>query len=377
MISRAFLSAGAVLYKHVVKPVLFMVDPEIVHERMTRMGEILGGSNYLKKSLALFYLDKYPALEQDIKGIHFANPIGLSAGFDYEARLTQITPSLGFGFHTVGTITRNAYGGNARPILGRLPRSRSLMVNKGFKNKGVHCVMRHLYHQDFAIPVGISIGRTNTASLKTHEECVQDILASFEASEKSHVRHSYYELNISCPNLVGNVSFYDPDELDKLLTALDGTALSRPLFIKMPIECDDEKVLSLLEVISKHAVHGVIFGNLQKNRNDESLDKQEVAKFATGNFSGKPTEKRSNELISLVYRKYGERFTIIGCGGVFSAEDAYKKILLGASLVQLITGMIYNGPQLIAQINQGLVKLLKQDGYGHISEAVGAAHRNV
>ena len=139
----------------------------------------------------------------------------------------------------------------------------------------------------------------------------------------------------------------------------------------MPIDKTDTEVLEMLEIILKYPVTGVIFGNLQKNRKGSSLNETEVARFPKGNFSGKPTEKRSNELISLTYKTYGKKLLIIGCGGVFSAEDAYKKIKLGASLVQLITGMIFEGPQLISDINLGLVKLLKADGYKNISEAIG------
>ena len=137
----------------------------------------------------------------------------------------------------------------------------------------------------------------------------------------------------------------------------------------MPIEKSDEDVFKMLKVIVEFKfIKGVIFGNLQKDRKDPSLDQEEVRKFPVGNFSGKPCEKRSNELIKLCYKKYGKRLIIIGCGGVFSAEDAYQKIKLGASLVQLITGMVFQGPQLIPQINFGLAELLKKDGFKHISQ---------
>lgn len=139
----------------------------------------------------------------------------------------------------------------------------------------------------------------------------------------------------------------------------------------MPIEKNDEETLSMLKVISLFPVNGVIFGNLQKNRKDPSLDKKEVEKYKIGNFSGKPTEKRSNELISLTYKKYGKNLIIIGCGGVFNGKDAYKKIRLGASLVQFITGLIFEGPLLAAQINLELSNLLKKDGFSHITQAIG------
>ncbi|MEK7571649.1 MAG: hypothetical protein AAB553_05235, partial [Patescibacteria group bacterium] len=240
------------------------------------------------------------------------------------------------------------------------------------KNAGVKAIIEKLAPKHFAIPTGISIGRTNTASIKTQKQAVEDILHCFILLERSKVSHAYYELNISCPNLSGDVSFYPPKNLKDLLQEVETLHLTRPLFIKMPIEKDDKKTKTMLEVIAKCSPRGVIFGNLQKDRTNPKLDKSEVAKYPVGNFSGKPTYERSNELISLAYKGYKDRFIIIGCGGIFSAEDAYEKIKRGASLVQLITGMIFKGPQLITQINRGLVELLQKDGFSHISEAVGS-----
>lgn len=195
-------------------------------------------------------------------------------------------------------------------------------------------------------------------------------MKSFQLFEKAQMKHSYYELNISCPNLKGTITFYPPKNLDELLNAIDMLHLTKPLFIKMPIEKSNKEILKMLRVIAKHTVAGIIIGNLQKERKNPALHSDEVAKFPIGNFSGKPCFDRSNELISLAYRNYGRRFIIIGCGGVFNAEDAYEKIKRGASLVQLITGMIYEGPQLVSDINMNLPALLKKDGYTSISEAV-------
>jgi len=139
----------------------------------------------------------------------------------------------------------------------------------------------------------------------------------------------------------------------------------------MPIEKNDTEVLEMLEVIAKRCPKGVIFGNLQKDRNDPALVKEEVKKFKVGSFSGKPTYKRSNELIKLAYKHYRDRFIIIGCGGVFSGRDAWEKITLGASLVQLITGLVYEGPQLVNQINFELLDIMERKGFKNISEAVG------
>ena len=362
-------------YTSILRPLIFQFNSELVHERFTQLGESIGNvplANNILRNLMRF---EDNSLTQTIANITFGNPVGLAAGFDYEAKLTQVLPTIGFGFGTIGTITNRAYKGNPPPLLGRLPKSKSLLVNKGFKNSGVKVIIQKLKRYHFDIPIGISIGRTNTTKFKTLKQAIDDIKQAYKVVEKSKLPFSYYELNISCPNLYGKIDFYPPKNLDKLLTEIDKLILSRPVFIKMPINNPNENIKDMLNIINKHNITGVIFGNLQKDRSDPSLDPTEVAKYERGYFSGKPTEKRSNELISLTYKLSGKKLVIIGCGGVFSAEDAYKKIRLGATLVQLITGLIYQGPQLPTQVNYGLIKLLKKDGFKHISEAIGIDSR--
>lgn len=364
-------SVTSIGYRYLLKPILFQFDPEGVHTGMVNLGEMLGRCFCSRSLMRALFSYQNDVLNQTLHGINFSNPIGLAAGFDYNAKLTQILPVVGFGFGSVGTITFSSYQGNTKPILGRLPKSRSLMVNKGFKNEGAETVITKLAKLRFNYPVGISIGRTNTLSLKTQKDSIKDIVKTFILFEESKVNHAYYELNISCPNLFGNISFYPPKNLKELLKEIAGLKLKKPIFIKMPIEESDKEILAMLDVITKFPIQAVIIGNLQKNKEDPALDPAEVAKFTQGYFSGKPTWTRSNELIKIAYKNFGKKLTIIGCGGVFSAEDAYTKIKLGATLIQLITGMIYQGPSLIGQMNYGLVKLLKQDGFKHVSEAVG------
>lgn len=362
------------VYRHFIKHIFFLIDSEFIHEFMLTYGELLGKFLWKKKIISSLINYKNPKLHQKTYNIEFSNPIGLAAGFDYNAQLTQILPSVGFGFQTVGTVTNMPYEGNPKPMLGRLPKSQSLMVNKGFKNIGARKIIKRLNNYRFDIPVGISIGRTNSPLLINQKQSVDDIVKAFILFEKSIIKIAYYELNISRPNLIHgeNISFYPPKNLQELLDALQKLNIKKPVFVKMPIEKSDKETLVMLDVIIKFkSIKGVIFGNLQKDRKDPSLDPEEVKKFKVGNFSGKPCEKRSNELISLAYKYYGKKIIIIGCGGIFSAEDAYRKIKLGASLVQLITGMIYQGPTLISQINLELVESLKKDGFKHISEAIG------
>ncbi len=415
-------------YKNFIKPILFLFDAEFVHESMLSFGEFIGRFTAKKWFLKKLFGKKYPELKQNILDIDFDSPIGLAAGFDYEAKLTQILPSLGFGFQTVGTITNQAYEGNQKPRLGRLPRSKSLMVNKGFKNKGAKVISEKISRLTFGNAVGVSIGVTNTEKITTIEQGIHDIVSAFKtfsakgghatsdvagtfdgAASGGHASGStfhFYELNISCPNLKVKIDFYphtynqeaqglnsvqdhqhdQQDEsnkfevgvgvnalenLNKLLRTVSQLGVKKPIFIKMPINITDDEALAMLKVIVENKIAGVIFGNLQKDRNNEILVKEEVQKFSVGNFSGKSTEKRSNELIKLSYQNFGKQLVVIGCGGVFSAQDAYKKIKLGASLVQMITGLVFEGPQLVSDINRDLAKLLRKDGFKNISEAVG------
>ncbi len=362
----------ALIYINIIKRIFFAIDPETVHEFMLKQSDKLGGLSVFKKFAQFFMVNTDKSLLQKIASINFATPVGMAAGFDYEAKTTQVLGSLGFGMMTVGTITNMPYEGNPKPRLGRLPKSKSLLVNKGFKNDGVVKIAERLSGMEFDIPIGVSVGRSNSMALTNQKDSIADIVKTFKVLEKSKLNNSFYELNISCPNLIhGRVEFYSPKNLHSLLVAIDSLKLKKPVFIKMPIEKGNSQVLAMLKVIAKHKVAGVIFGNLQKDRNNKTLLKEEVIKFKVGYYSGKATFDRSNELIKLAYKNFGKRLVIIGCGGVFNAKDAYTKIKLGASLVQLITGLIYEGPQLIAQINLDLPELLAKDGYKHVSEAIG------
>lgn len=353
----------------IVRPILFLFDSETVHVFFVRFGAGLAktpGMRWFTEKLAS---NSIPSLVTTIAGITFPSPIGLGAGFDYEARLPEALPLFGFGFNTVGTITKGAYEGNRYPRLGRLIRSQSLAVNKGFKNLGIEATLDHLKHIHPIVPLGLSIGRTNTKTYTTHAEAIDDIVYSFKQAESSGVHISYYELNVSCPNLSVPIEFYEPERLDELLKAVTDIGLWRPVFIKMPIDKDDATVSGMLDVIVKHPIAGIIIGNLRKDRS--TVIPEESEKYPRGGLSGVPCRDRSDELIRLAYMQAGSTLAIIGCGGVFSAEDAYHKIRLGASLIQLVTGLIFNGPFLPREIVLDLEKLLKRDGFENIADAVG------
>jgi dihydroorotate dehydrogenase subfamily 2 len=366
------------LYQHLIKPVLFLFPADHVHELFLWKGRMLGKIGSVRRVVAGLWRFDDPILHEELLGLHFTNPIGLSAGFDYNADLVDILPDIGFGFHTIGTLTLGAYQGNPPPMLGRLPKSRSLIVNKGFKNKGVSAVLGGISASDGRAVRGVSVGATNRA-YEDFAAMVDDLVEGFRAAEKCSA-FDYYELNISCPNLLNlqnlKMQLASPDGLRLALTTLTPLDLTRPVFIKMPLERSDEETKQLIETVAPFAfVRGFIFSNLAKDRSNPAFDSEEIAKAGKGNFSGKPVEARSNELLRYAYKHYGDRYVLIGVGGVFTAADAYEKIRSGASLVQLITGMIFMGPQQIGLINKELAELLRRDGYRSVSEAVGSVAR--
>ncbi len=368
----AFLIFNKIIYKIFIRRILFLFDSERIHESLLNFGEAVSQNWLLLKLIKFSYNSNHPSLRQSFFSANFDNPVGLAAGFDYNAQIVGLLPSLNFGYGTIGTITYSPYEGNPRPRLGRLVKSKSLLVNKGFKNFGIKKVLRKLKGLVFTNPVGLSIGRTNSQSLNTTEKSIGDILKCFRTVLKSDINFSYYELNISCPNLFGKISLDTPKTLKMLLEELSKQKINKPIFVKMPTDKTDKETLALLEVIARYRLQGVIIGNLNKDRQNPAINKKEVSRFKQGSFSGKPTEKRTNELIKLAYKNFGSKLLIIGCGGIFSGEDAYVKIRNGASLLQLITGLIFEGPQLVSQINHDLRILLKRDGFKNIGQAVGA-----
>lgn len=366
---------SAFVYQQFIKRILFLFPADIIHVLFLNFGKFLGKFSFFKWLISKAWSFKNPKLSQKVLGLHFNNPIGLSAGFDYNADLIEILPSLGFGFNTIGTITFERYEGNPAPMIARLIKSRSLLINKGFKNEGIKNVLESIPTDSHKGVRGVSIGVTNKF-YKNYEEMIDNLIDGFKVAE-TYKTFEYYEFNVSCPNL-RNITNIDqkintPSGIEIALKRIEELNVSRPLFIKMPLEYGDgEDVFSLVDAIAHFSfVKGLIFSNLAKDRTNKAFDKNEIANAPVGNFSGKPTEEKSNALLSAVYKKYHDRFILIGTGGVFCAEDAYKKIRNGATLVQMITGMIFQGPQVVGEINAGLLSLLERDGYKNISEAIG------
>lgn len=358
---------------------LFLTDSEKIHEVFTFFGELIGGNNFGRGFLNEIFGFGDIRLERKILGKKFENPIGLGAGFDYDGKMVNSIEGIGFGFESIGSVTYGDYGGNEKPRLGRLIKSRSLFVNKGLKSEGVKRVIERL--KDFwnrrreegnRMRMFVSIAKTNCANTKDDRGGIEDYVNSLKEWEKSGIG-DFYELNISCPNAFGGEPFTESRRLEKLLRAVRKLNLKKEIFLKMPIDISLKETEMLCNVALRQGVKGVIFGNLTKNRKADGLYSEEVEKFPEGKgaFSGKPLEKKVEEKIKFVYKRFKGKFVIVSLGGVFTAEDAYRRIRLGADLVQLITGLIYEGPGVVKSIKKGLVKLMERDGFEKIEDIVG------
>jgi dihydroorotate dehydrogenase len=365
-----FTSLIGFSYRNFIKPIFFKFDPELVHDRTSRLGRILGAVLPLRWLTKVLLNYNHESLAQEMFGIKFANPVGLSAGFDKNAKLIKILPAVGFGFYEIGTVTDQPYAGNPKPRLYRLPKSKALVVYYGLMNEGVRKIVARIKaYGRYEGALAVSVGKTNSEATKTEAAGIEDYYNCFKYIVEQNVG-DFYDINISCPNTFGGEPFTTSAKLERLLTKLDTIKTVKPVFIKMPIDLNIAEFDKLLKVIITHNVQGVIIGNLTKDKAANTI-KDLIPLHVKGGISGKPTWELSNRLISYTYQNYGERLKIIGVGGIFSAADAYYKIKLGASLVQLITGMIYEGPQLIGEINRGFAKLLRQDGFKNIYEAIG------
>jgi len=347
------------VYRNILKKIYFKFDPELVHNRFISIGKFLGSSSVTKKATSLAFNYRNPMLRQKLAGIEFVNPVGLAAGFDKSAQIISIISDVGFGFEEAGSITAKPNNGNDGTRLERLIDKKSLWVNFGLNNKGVNEISSRLAGKKYKIPFAISVAKTNCKETAVDSVGRADYVYTLKKLEEKKIA-DFYVLNISCPNAFGGQPFSRPGAYAALLKEVDKLRIRKPIFVKLSPDLSNKEIDKILLISTKHKISGFIISNLTKKHDRDK-----------GGLSGKYLEARANEMLKYVYTKTRGMYILIGTGGIFSAEDAYRKIKLGASLVQLITGMIYQGPSVISEINQGLVELLRKDGYRNISEAVG------
>lgn len=358
-------------YLRLIKPILFAMSPDKAHSFII---SIMHGAGKFAPARSLanqLFGKKYPELKTEFRGLTIESPVGLSAGLDKNGQVVPIINRLGFGMSTVGSVTAKECVGNQRPWFHRLPQSQSLVVYAGLPNEGVKKVLKNVdinakyYSKKY--PVILSVARKNSPDVTTEKQSIDDYVVSIKAGEKSP-NIKMIEINISCPNAFGGELFTRVSSFEALIKQVSLLNIKKPIIIKMPSDLVWADFKKIIDIALKNNIDIFSISNLAKDR---ALITEELSPEIRGGLSGKPLQKLSDQLIKKTYKTYGKKVTIIGIGGIFNAEDAYKKIRLGASYVELITGMIFMGPQLAAQINYDLTKLLKRDGYKHISEAVG------
>ncbi|MDF2961572.1 MAG: dihydroorotate dehydrogenase [Paenibacillus sp.] len=364
------------LYKKILKPVLFRMDPERAHhltiDGLHTAAKFPGGKALLR---GLYAVPEYPELEAELWGITFANPIGLAAGLDKNAKAVPGFSSIGFGFMEVGTVTPKPQAGNELPRLFRLPEDSALINRMGFNNVGIETMAQHLEAAGKrAIPVAVNIGKNKTTPNEHAEDdyraCIRGL---YEYGD-------FFVVNISSPNTPDLRSLQHGDDLSRLLEAVQDEmklqhkqkgGAPKPVLVKIAPDLQEDEITYMVQTIVKSGVSGIIASNTTISRDGLT----HPHKGESGGLSGRPLTERSTRLIRTIYAATDGKLPIIGSGGIFTAKDAYDKICAGASLVEVYTALIYEGPGLIRRLNEGLLTLLRKDGFKHISEAVGSAHR--
>lgn len=341
------------MYKSLLKPLLFLKKPEDAHHftfDLTKITFNLPVVNALVKSS--FALDD-PRLEREVFGLKFKNPVGLAAGFDKDAKLIDEMAMLGFGFIEIGTLTPKPQEGNSQPRLFRLPQDEALINRMGFNNGGVAEAVERLKKRKSEVIVGGNIGKNKVTP---NENAVEDYLFCLEAL---HPYVDYFVVNVSSPNTPNLRDLQEKEPLKQLLTAVkaanDSKPKPKPILLKIAPDLTDGQLDDIIEIVKETQIDGVIATNTTIDRSKLSTAKAEVEAIGAGGVSGKVLGKRSTEVIRYLHQKSNGAFPIVGVGGIFSAEDAIKKLEAGASLVQVYSGMIYEGPSLIKKIKKGLL----------------------
>ena len=363
----------------ILRPVIFLMDPEEAHYSLKRVGVFLGSNFFTRALTSLFFKYENKSLNTEVDGVEYRNPIGLSAGFDKDGELTKIYPSLGFGLAELGSFTGEVCPGNPGKRLFRMVKSKAIVVWYGLNNEGAEKISKRLENEDFGeLRVGINAANSNLTPEFQLETSIEDYLKTMTLFKDIG---DYFTVNISCPNTQDGEPFVDKGNLDALLTAINKRIrpiTDKPIYVKLAADMTIEEINTIVDACVEFGIDGVVCTNLAKpefnteHRPEEYPTAKGLLPKGKGAMSGLPLQRIATNVVRHVYRRTRGKLTIIGVGGIFSAKDAYEKITSGASLCHMITTMIFDGPQNINEINRGLVKLLKADGFNSISEAVGS-----
>lgn len=338
------------MYKLFIRPILFCFDPEKIHYFTFSALRFINKIPIVSSIYNSMYQVEDKRLEREVFGLKFKNPVGLAAGFDKDAKLYKELSNLGFGFIEIGTLTPKGQEGNPKKRLFRLKEDGGIINRMGFNNGGVLEAVERLKKNNGQVLIGGNIGKNKVTP---NEEATNDYVICFEAL---YDYVDYFVVNVSSPNTPGLRELQDREPLTKLLQTLQDLNKTKPkqkpILLKIAPDLTDDQLLDIIGIVNDTKIAGVIATNTTISRDGlTSENKSEV-----GGLSGKPLTKRSTEVIKFLSEKSNKSFPIIGVGGIHTADDAIEKLNAGASLVQLYTGFIYEGPQLIKDINKKLLQ---------------------
>ena len=338
----------------IVRFFLFLFNPEFIHHitfKIIKIGGMIPGKMW---SWRLIFRVKDTSLEREVFGLKFDNPVGLAAGFDKDAKLFDELASFGFGFIEIGTVTPLPQDGNPKPRLFRLKDDSGLINRMGFNNQGIEAVVARLRRKKSDIIIGGNIGKNKVTP---NEEAANDYAICFE---KLFPYVDYFAVNVSSPNTPGLRDLQEKAPLTALLNSLqelnNKKDIRKPILLKIAPDLTNEQLDDIIDIVADTKIDGVIATNTTIDRSGLKTDKNKVDAIGNGGLSGKPVGLRSTEVIKYLADKSNRAFPIIGVGGIHSAEDALEKLDAGATLLQVYTGFIYEGPSLVKRINKAILK---------------------
>ncbi len=343
------------MYRYLLKPIFFLFSPEKAHYFTVFAFKFVLAIPVLGNVVRSYYRLEDTRLERKFLGLRFKNPIGLAAGFDKDGRFYQTMSALGFGFIEVGTVTPRAQSGNPQPRLFRLPKSKALINRMGFNNSGADPLVTNLKKER---PKGLIIGGNIGKNKNTpNDRAVDDYAQCFD---QLFPYVDYFVVNVSSPNTPNLRALQEKEPLTKLLQFLQdlnqAKSKPKPMLLKIAPDLTNEQLDDILEIIDNTGVDGIIATNTTIGREGLQEDFSQVAEIGAGGLSGQPLEQRSTEVIRYLSKQTNGELFIIGVGGIHSPQSAIEKLQAGAALVQIYTGLIYEGPSLIKRIKKSLLK---------------------
>ncbi len=341
------------MYKLFIRPILFLINPEKVHHLIIKVIKYCFQYAIFSKIIERFYLIRDERLKRDLCGLTFDNPVGLAAGFDKNAEFYNEFASFGFGCIEIGTVTLKAQPGNPKPRSFRLKKDQALINRMGFNNNGVEEAKRQL-EKSHKIIIGGNIGKnTATPNGKAYKEYKEVFSELYESVD-------YFVVNVSCPNISDLSKLQDQEMLEQILQELviyrSRQKNKRPIFLKISPDLNTQQIDETIKVIEKTGIDGVVVSNTTVSREGLITSKAKIDKIGNGGLSGLPIRDRSTQMIQYISDHTEGKLPIIGVGGIMSVQDALDKLDAGATLIQIYTGFIYEGPGLIKRINKAILK---------------------